>query len=283
MAKNSGQTADTPVHVTRGVWLPPGEADLATTCAAVLSSLPPHSVVAGMTAARLHDLWLPAGVGGLEFATSTPERRPRGMTYSRRREIVVRRLELHRDDVTMMRGLAITSPARTWRDLAASLSVPALVAAGDSVLRVGTSIDSIVECVRRGVHVRGIRRARAAIPLLDGRSRSRPESHLRVAASGVAGVVYGVNEPVHRVTGGWLAEPDLSVTEAKLAIEYQGEVHADVERMRRDMTRFADLRSEGWLVLPYGPAEVFGRPWQIECEIRAAIRERAPQLLAANT
>jgi len=49
--------------------------------------------------------------------------------------------------------------------------------------------------------------------------------------------------------------------------------------MRKDLTRFADLRREGWLVLPYGPAEVFGRPWEIEAEVRNALRARAPQLL----
>jgi hypothetical protein len=49
--------------------------------------------------------------------------------------------------------------------------------------------------------------------------------------------------------------------------------------MRRDLTRFADLRSEGWLCLAYGPAETFGRAWQITAEVRAAVRERAPHLI----
>jgi very-short-patch-repair endonuclease len=88
-----------------------------------------------------------------------------------------------------------------------------------------------------------------------------------------------VNEPVYRARGGWLAEPDLALDGAKIALEYQGIDHADPDRMRRDLTRFADLRGEGWLVLPYGPAEVFGRPWQIAAEVRAAVRARAPGLL----
>ncbi len=90
---------------------------------------------------------------------------------------------------------------------------------------------------------------------------------------------FAVNEAVYRDEGGWLAEPDLSLAEAKIAIEYQGEEHADASRMRRDLTRFADLRANGWAVLAYGPAETFTRPWTAPNEVRAVLRVRAPHLL----
>ena len=131
----------------------------------------------------------------------------------------------------------------------------------------------------RHPNVRGVRRARTALALLDERSRSRPESHLRVAVSAPDLPRFAVNEPVYRQEGGWLAEPDLSLAEAGIALEYQGDVHAAIARMRKDMTRFLDMRREGWLCLAYGPAETFGRPWQIAAEARAAVRERAPHLL----
>jgi very-short-patch-repair endonuclease len=84
---------------------------------------------------------------------------------------------------------------------------------------------------------------------------------------------------VYRAAGGWLAEPDLSLAEAKIALEYQGSEHASLDRMRKDITRTTDMRLEGWLVLYYGPAEVFGRPWQVAPELRRHIRDRAPHLL----
>jgi very-short-patch-repair endonuclease len=102
---------------------------------------------------------------------------------------------------------------------------------------------------------------------------------MRVAASLNGAICFDVNEPVSRRGGGWLAEPDLSLEQAKLALEYQGPDHASVERMRKDLTRFADLRRDGWLVFAYGPAEVFRRPWEIEAEVHAALLSRAPQLL----
>jgi hypothetical protein len=39
------------------------------------------------------------------------------------------------------------------------------------------------------------------------------------------------------------------------------------------------MRREKWAVLPYGPAEVFGRPWLIKPEVRQLVLERAPHLL----
>jgi len=100
---------------------------------------------------------------------------------------------------------------------------------------------------------------------------------LAVRAAGLQ--CFEVNEPVLDEVGEWLAEPDLSCAEAKIALEYQGSDHADLLRMRRDITRATDLRQRGWLVLSYGPAQVFGRPWQIGPELRQLVEQRAPHLL----
>jgi very-short-patch-repair endonuclease len=135
--------------------------------------------------------------------------------------------------------------------------------------------------LKRSAHARGIVVLRDAIGLLDSRSASRPESHLRVAAR-LAGVSsFHVNEPIHRDDGSWLATPDLSLPAAKLALEYQGADHANVTRMRKDITRERDMRLEGWRVLYFGPAEVFKRPWSVTDEIRAEVRQRAGHLLEA--
>ena len=265
------------VRLARGCWTP-ADAGLADRCAAVLRGCPAESVIVGVTAARLHQLWLPDLPETIEVATITAARRPHEMTRTTRSPIRGRRRIVAPDEIMLLNGLPITTIARTWRDLAAELRQADLVAAGDSALRLGTTVEEIIVLVARGRRVPGIVRARDTVGLLDGRSRSRPESHLRVAVAHLK-LPFLVNEPVYRDAGGWLAEPDLALVEAKLALEYQGIDHADPDRMRRDITRFADLRAEGWLALPYGPAEVFGRPWQIAAEVRAAVRSRAPALL----
>jgi hypothetical protein len=266
-------------RVARNLYVRRAPNDLAMLCAMALDSSAPDSVIVSTTAARLHGLWLPAGERDLHIASATPGLPGRAMTRTRRMEIRAHRFQLDPEEITLVDGVLLTTIARTWRDLASCLPLPDLVAAGDRALQKGVTRDELIEAIKRGGPFRGARRARSALPILDARSRSRPESHLRVAITAPDLPRFEVNLPVYRDGGGWLAEPDLSLGPAKLALEYQGEDHASVQRMRKDLTRFADLRREGWLCFPYGPAETFGRPWQITGEVRAAVRERAPHLL----
>jgi hypothetical protein len=279
-----GESADDKVRIARGCWLPRGAADdLAARCAAAISTCADDTVVSGLTAAALHGLWLPAPVEEVHLATARPELAARAMTRTRRPQFRAHRHQLTEQDRVVVRGVPAMSIARTWIDLGRTLGHADLVAAGDSALRGGCSADGLAGAVERSRHVPGVRRARAARLLLDERSRSRPESHLRLATHAPDLPLFEVNETIYREEdGGWLAEPDLSLAEAKIALEYQGEVHAEVNRMRRDITRSADLRREGWVCLLYGPAEVFGRPWQIAPELRTLIHERAPWLIGRN-
>jgi hypothetical protein len=268
------------VRLARNCWIGAVEAEeLASRCAAVLESSPDHSMIGSVTAAQLYGVWLPRLPDQIHVVTATPDRRGRSMTRTKRPQFVTHRYQLIDEDRDVFDGLPITAPARTWRDLASVLELPDLVAAGDSILRGGVSIGDLSAVCERTRRAPYGRRAIAALGLLDGRSRSRPESHLRVAVSGDDLPQFQVNEPIYRDEGGWLAEPDLSLPEAKLALEYQGEDHANVMRMRKDLTRGMDLRADRWLALQYGPAEVFRRPWQVRAEVRGVVAERAPHLL----
>jgi hypothetical protein len=239
-------------------------------------------VIASSTAGRLRGLWLPDAVDErIHVATATPERAGRLMTRSQRPELIAHRFQLRSCDYEMVDGLLVTSIARTWRDLASVLSLPDLVAAGDSALRLGVTREELVDVLRASSRRHNAKRAYAALELLDERSRSRPESHLRVAISGPDMPRFDVNVAIYRSEGGWLAEPDLSLENARLALEYQGSDHATLKRMRKDITRFTDMRRDEWLTIPYGPAEVFGEPYLIKPEIRHLIGIRAPQLLVA--
>lgn len=268
------------VRIAQRCWLPAeAVADLRARCAVAIETCAEDTLLCSTTAARIHGLWLPECADEIRLASAQPERLSRAMTRTKRPEFRAHRFTLTDADRTVVDGLPIMTVARTWVNLAADFGVADLVAAGDSALRAGVTRDELMDALTRCARLRGIRRARAALPMLDERSRSRPESHLRVAASAPDLPKFEVNVPVYRAEGGWLAEPDLSLAEAKIALEYQGEDHAQLQRMRKDITRGADLRREGWLVILYGPTEVFGRPWQIALELRQHIRERAPQLL----
>jgi hypothetical protein len=273
---------DPAVRISRGVWLPAAAAaEPIARLAALLTALPSGSALSGRTAAALHSMWVregtevdvtvPAGSGG-------PER----TTGPRRRGVRAHRRSLAAGEVVLVAGLPVTSPARTWYDLAAELSVADLVAAGDSAVRVGLLTPAELArglASRRGL--RGTARARRSIPLLDAASRSRPESHLRVALA-LAGLPRpAVNAAVHDAAGQWLAEPDLSYAAARLAIEYQGSDHAGVQRMRKDVARHMDLRRSGWEVLYYTAEQVFTHPHVLVDDVRVVLARRCPELLAA--
>ena len=236
-------------------------------------------MIVDVTAARIHGLWLPRDSDEIHVATAEPGRPSCEVTRTRRPQIRAHRRKLTEIDVVEVNGVPVASLARTWVDLAATFVLPDVVAAGDSALRSGASREDLADAVRRSSKLKGVRLARLALPLLNVRSRSRAESHLRVAASAPDLPAFQVNEPIYRDEGGWLAEPDLSLLEAKIALEYQGSDHAELARMRKDITRATDMRSDGWLVLEYGPTQVFGRPWHIAPELRSWVRERAPHLL----
>jgi len=267
----------THVRLARGCYLDESEANtFAARCAAALEVCDARTFLISTTSGRLHRLWLPPGLQEIHLATSVPSLPGRRMSRTRRPQFRGHRLQLNDCDVTQVDGLPVMTVARTWRSLAGVLALPDLVAAGDSALRLGTSVAELDEVMRRTAGHRHAVAAREALSLLDGRSRSRPESHLRVALAGPDMPRFEVNVAVGRDEGGWLAEPDLSLAGAKLALEYQGEDHGGTQRMRKDITRAKDMREQGWLVHPYGPAEVFGRPWAIRAQVRSDIQRRGP-------
>jgi hypothetical protein len=229
-------------------------------------------VVAGVTAARLYGLWLPdqeAPDERIEVIVHPSQAPQRLRSYNRRAEVRARRQLLLPDEVTNLGGVEIVTEARCWLDLADRLSPADLVALGDSALRGSATADEMEFLVKRAYHRRGVILARRLLPLLDGRSRSRPESHLRFALVDAGLPKPAVNEPIYNSFGEWLGEPDLSYEDVRLAIEYNGAAHANLERMRRDITRELDIEIRGnWRTVVFGPTEVFRRPDEVVLHVR---------------
>lgn len=268
-------------RISHGLWRPTGTTeDLAARCAALLQVMPARTVIGGSTAARLHGLWLPDGADArIELIVHDEPKLPRAIGHSRRSEVRARRRHLHPAEIGTCHDLPVTSPARTWCDLSESLPMADLVAAGDSVLRDGVPVDALHDVLGRARRRRGVVRARAAVPLLDARSRSRPESHLRYALLAAGLPPPEVNAPIHSDRGEWLAEPDLHYARARLALEYNGAEHARPDRMRHDITRDLDYQWEGWRVITFGPVQVFQRPDQVASLVRSVLLERDPTAL----
>ena len=188
----------------------PGDRSTVDVLAETIRFLPADAGFSGLTAASLHGLWLPRSATAAPTEFGVPGRNGPARLRHHTRLVGVRhrRRLLRPDEFTLVDGVPVTTLARTWVDLAEDLDLFDLVAAGDSALRAGTTFEQIATVLGRAGHRRGVRRARAALPLLDARSRSRPESWLRVECRW-----YGLPPPlVNRavtVDGSWIGEPDL--------------------------------------------------------------------------
>ncbi len=173
-------------------------------------------------------------------------------------------------------GLARTSPVRTFIDLAPCCELTDLVAAGDSLVRrTGVAPDAFVTRAAAAVGVRGIRLAREAAELVRPGVDSPMETRLRLIL-----VFAGLPEPeigrtVHFADGGWLAKPDLSYPDQKIAIEYDGRHHlVDARQWQNDIRRRENLEREGWLVRVITAKDLYNTPGTVIARILEDLRTR---------
>ena len=183
--------------------------------------------------------------------------RPEGAAHLNRPHVIVHRMKLYNDEITIHEGVPITTPERTWLDLAEMLTVDELVVAGDSCVRMPRrelegretplcSLGDLQRMIDRHKGKRGIRRAREALQLIRVGSDSPQESLLRLA------IVRGglpepeLNVPITDEQGTRHHEPDLSYPEYRIGIEYEGELHGDEGQIVRDIARSERYAALGW-------------------------------------
>lgn len=229
-----------------------------------LSLLTPGTAVSHCTAARLWGIPLPYD---REEAEEIHLIRPRGAGQPRRPGIVGHNGPLLPGDVVEFRDIRLTSPARTWADLARNLSLPALVAAGDSLLRRTdapgrggdllipdplSSMAAMTATVGRRARAPGIVRARRALPLLRSGADSAPESKLRLLIVFAGLPEPTVNEWILDANGRRVSRPDLQYLSQRVALEYDGDHHRlSTQQWNRDIDRDDRLRAMGWTVLRF--------------------------------
>lgn len=188
--------------------------------------------------------------------------------------LVVHQRLLVPDDVVTHGGLRVTSGPQTFLDLAAVLTPAELVAVGDAFWRGGhVDRERLAARLARADRVRGVVRARACAPLLSPQSQSRPESLLRywLVESDLPDPEPGL--AVHDRWGREVAHVDLGYSEWKLAVEYEGRQHADVDQFGRDIDRYSLMAADGWLVLRFADRHLSGS-WTVVDRTRRALITR---------
>jgi hypothetical protein len=257
------------LRLSRDTYLPRAlSRDLRVRAAAVLLNAPERAVISHRTAAAFWEIEIPLQQPDERIHLTVAT----GSAVRGRSDRCVHRVPFSASDVVQRDGFPITTPARTWRDLAMVLEPAALLAVTDQlILRRCTKGDLRAELDRRPTG-RGAARARAVLPIADPRAESPMESVLRWLLH-AAGVPAPDLQHVITAPGGrFLGKADLAWAEEKVLVEFDGDVHRDRKVFVEDLRRQNRLVAEGWIVLRFSSADVLGRPDEVIAEIRRALR-----------
>ena len=164
------------VRSSRDTYLPAAMADdVRARVAAVLLGAPPSAVISHLTAAALWGLQVPLVAEDRRVHLTVPSS-TRIRSRSDRR---VHCADLEDWQIARRDGVALTSPGRTWRDLAGGLPAAALLAVTDQMLARRYPPEAFRRLVDGGRGVRGIRTARQVLAVADPLAGSPMESVLR--------------------------------------------------------------------------------------------------------
>lgn len=253
---------------TMGAWLPDQLAgDFQARCAA-LAFARPEIVVTGWTAARFHGHQWPAAEGLIEVAA--------GRRRLRRPGVIARQYEIPEEEIDEYLGpgghtIRVASPAWTLFDLARNLDRVAAVRALDGTSYFPVDARSAVQTLaRRYPERRGSAKALRAAAEADTRAESPKETELRLflVDCGFDSFVPQVRWPRRR------ARLDLADRERMIAVEYDGRGHLEPGQHARDLQRWRDLVTDGWIVLPVGNRDMQYRKAVVEAQVRDALVSR---------
>src|SRR3954447_12755560 len=157
--------------------------------ARALSAATPGAWVSHLTAAILLGLWLPAW---FQDCRDLHLSKPKSLPQVRRHGVIGHTVLAYDDEIMVWEGIRISTPARTWLDLARVLPLQDLVAMGDQVIRQPreelelryepwSTVQDLREMLRRHPKMQGIVKARAAVDLIRLGADSAPETFLRLA------------------------------------------------------------------------------------------------------
>ncbi|HSO15297.1 MAG TPA: hypothetical protein VLS95_04990 [Arthrobacter sp.] len=275
------------VTVSRGIRVPRDSAAAGAAALRAYTDLDDESILSLGSAARLWTAPLPGRLGA-DWRIHLARRR--GSSMPRRVNVVGHLLTVLPDEVVELDGVRLTSPARTWLDLALVLGPEELVAVGDSLVcehgpehpfprRALCSVADLRAMVARHPGVRGVRKARAAVELVRVGADSAPETQMRLAL-----VRAGLPEPVlnHVVWGEapWGGDaapvlwPDAAYPQWRIALQYEGAHHNGEDQYLRDIRRADTTARSGWLELRVSRFDLAGDRPAVVGKVRAALESR---------
>ncbi|MGZ4512908.1 MAG: hypothetical protein ACXVGO_05520 [Mycobacterium sp.] len=201
-----------------------------------------RGILAGFSASALHGArWI------------DPSRPAEIIDTNRREAAGVRVWEerIESDEITVVDGMSVTTPARTALDLARRHPRGTAVAAIDSLAQVIEVKMADVELLvvrYRGRH--GMKAARTALELVDGGAQSPKETWLRLLLLQAGFPRPQTQIPVRNEWGWAEAYLDMGWEDIMVAVEYDGDQHrASRYQYVKDIRRLEMLERYGWIVV----------------------------------
>ncbi|MCV7408045.1 hypothetical protein AWC05_19295 [Mycobacterium florentinum] len=201
-----------------------------------------RGVLAGFSASALHGAkWIdPASSAAI---IDTNRRTTAGV------DVWEERIEA--DEIAIVDGIRVTTPARTALDLARRQRLGVAVASIDALAQaVELKAADVEQLVERYRGRRGIKAARAALELVDGGAQSPKETWLRLLLIRAGFPRPQTQIAVHNEWGWAEAYLDMGWEDIKVGVEYDGDHHLSNRRQYvKDIRRLEMLERKGWIVV----------------------------------
>lgn len=248
------------VYLRRGVELTP---DRRAVAAWLWSGR--NATIAGMSAAALHgSQWIdseqPAELIRSEFCDVGG--------------IVIHRGRLRDDEIGAVRGMPVTTPARTAFDLGRRDRLETAIIRVDALAN-ATGLKPVdverLAVTRRGA--RGIVQLRRVLELMDGGAESPQETRTRLLL-----IAAGFPKPQTQIAvvdeyGEFVGRVDMGWEDWKVGVEYDGPQHwTTPDQHAKDIDRLADLAAQGWVIIRVSRDLLRYRPHVFLARVRDAMR-----------
>ncbi|MDV3128930.1 hypothetical protein M1247_28770 [Mycobacterium sp. 21AC1] len=225
----------------RGVYVPRHHAASLRDRIVGASLASPDAVVTGVAASAMHGAKWVGDDAPVELITMA--RRQPGL--------IVRRETVHADEVTTIAGIRVATPARTAFDLGRHLPRNKAVARLDALMSACPyPIEDVLLIAKRHPGVRGLRRLRVALSLVDGGAESPKETWLRLLF-----IDGGLPRPttqfvIYDEGGYYVRRIDMCWEDFQVGAEYDGEQHLTNRRQYvLDVRVNRTLQRLGWHVI----------------------------------
>ena len=207
-------------------------------------------------------------------------KQPPELVYDNRKSppgLVVRTERLWVGETLDIGGVPVTGPARTGFDMGRHTpsrvhAVQRLDALANATRVTSADIEAVA-AAHPGV--RGLRRLRGVLPLIDGGAESPQESVARLALVDAGLPAPRTQVEVRGRFGEFIARLDMAYEDVCVGIEYDGPQHwTDPAVRQRDIDKMFELTALGWFIIRVSRDLLrYRRPTYV-ARVEAALRER---------